>query len=194
MKVLFAFFALCIFIDFPALAEDATLIAPPELVMCKSDATCDHDPTHLEKFVADFYKWYVTVINIDASIPANRNRNYAQQRVELEKNEEAYLKKSLTPDFQEWRRKIFSDPEGYVDVFDPRFCTSDTDPMLCAQDSRNEWKHSASATLIAIGSHIAVFIVKLSPGFGNSDIPYLLTVRMRSTDGVWRIDGALRSF
>ncbi|MFN7226529.1 MAG: hypothetical protein ACK5UY_04670 [Holosporales bacterium] len=54
MKMLFFFLLLCAAL--PAWAGD---IQPPTLVPCKTAATCDRDPQHLEKFLTDFYRWYI---------------------------------------------------------------------------------------------------------------------------------------
>lgn len=123
---------------------------PPALVTCKTKTTCDHNPKHLEQFVADFYKWYVTSVNEELSFS---KKTFSTKQLENRKklhdqNEEHILKERLSPRFYVWRQKSF---DNYGSAFsDNQYCSGDIDPITCSQDILNEWMYNATAQLIAM--------------------------------------------
>jgi len=197
IKIIFYF--LFYLLTVPAFAGiEVPKIDPPELIECRSEASCDRDPAHLEKYVADFYKWYVASINTvfspswDKLSPQERK----ERRQDHEKKQHRFLKERISPRFKEWLRKSTPPPgECCADVYDPHFCPSDSDPIICAQDWHDEWMFHASAKMVEAKSDVVTLIATfpIQPNeFGEPSSPYLLSVNMKLIKGLWLVDGVIR--
>ncbi len=148
------------------------LANPPQLLLCQTEIACDRNVKDFEHFVVGFYQWYLSTSGA---------------------SQETTLQTYLTPDFWAWRRKISAGSE-VAEVFDHRYCPSDTDPLLCAQDFYDEWAEQVSVQLIAMDQNVAVLLVKLpSPPdeAGLPQAPHLLSLRLKPMAGAWLIDGVI---
>lgn len=161
-------------------------IAPPALVRCQTEASCDLDSKHLEMFISSFYEWYVVTANTMAAAPKKLYGKHYEMR-------EAYLSRSLSPEFQAWRHNILNHPGKDAGGGKYR-CAAGSDPLLCAQDWPDKWMYDVPCELIAADDYSALALVRMSvpAGYlGKSRWPYMLAVRMKPVDGAWRIDGVM---
>jgi hypothetical protein len=160
-------------------------IPPPALVLCKTDATCDRDPKHLEAFVTGFYKWYLALEPRRRSTH-NGNPSDAEQQTEIDKigsEEEQTMSKALTPRFHRWVGSLFQDKEPQPD---PRYCSIDSNPFFCGQDWMDEWADTATARLVSIDKEKAI-VHAILPWPESPDTPST-EVTLKVTKGAWRID------
>ena len=144
---------------------------PPVLLECKTEATCDRVPKHFEKFISEFYIWYMS----------------HEGPEHLEKNEYVevhnFLKESLTRRLLKWENRVYS----YTAYPNKDFCSLDTDVILCAQDWLMDWIYNAKIKTIRISNSKAFVFINLYPD-------YQLTVRLKVEDKVWKIDGVMRKY
>jgi hypothetical protein len=143
-------------------AENILKIQPPKLVECRTSATCDRDPKHLEDFVVQFYQWY----NFTASrlYPA-RSPDAEAERGEFKKQVNQYISSAL-------HRKYYSISED-----------NDFDRILCAQDFFLDFP--PKAILLSIESSSANMLIQF-PSKTGSGKQYV--VKLKAIGGAWILD------
>lgn len=173
--------------------EEATNVRLPILVEC-TDVQCDRDPKHLEKFVADFYKWliaedikrsnYISDISKNKTPPeiAERQANYDSI------GNSRFLRHALTPDFYHWTTIYTADPPP---PHDPRYCPEGTNALFCTQAHNEDQFASASLATNAMTDTTADIDIAL-PALGRFAKAYNLQVRLLVQNGAWLIDGITR--
>jgi hypothetical protein len=169
-------------------AEETVLMAgikPPELVECKTPATCDRDPKHLEKFVADFYKWYIGKEVEFESIPWSSSPSKEQKDLlnKFVKTEEDIYRKLLSPSFYKWKENVSIE----MDYTNYKYCSPGTNTLLCAQDFNEKWASNASAKIVKLEQNSAILTVDL-PQLGDNSMHLILSVELKLINGQWLIN------
>ena len=173
-------------------AEEVPIIQPPTLVECKSEKFCDRDPEHLEKFVSDFYKWYIASKQFTFSSALHKlpHETFIKIKQAHNKEEDNFLKKLITPDFYQWIHNVSDNKYDRAET--EKYCSQDINFFTCSQDYHEEWLYETKSKLIKINNYSATIIVFLPFPLDKSlkqPSPHLILVEVEVIEGNWRISG-----
>lgn len=163
----------------PALAADAETYpaAPtPTPVPCRTVASCDQSPEHLEQFAITFYDWYV----------AETKR--ARHRIAFYEEDEGVLNAALTAKFYALHRKAMSGYDGQN--LSPYCKDTDADPIHCSYSPPDQWLGPVVAHDVILWGKRAQMNISF-PAFMNGsgfEKPYDVKLCLKVEGGVWRID------
>jgi hypothetical protein len=181
-------------------APEIPYVAPPKLVECKTEQTCDHDPKHLEEFVINFYEWYIKEHNKLSQPDWNtytipeREKDYNLEELETlwvkrGKLGDSKLKEMVISKLAAW---IYIAPEYDNGKPAKYFCARDYDPILCQEYIPDSFKSKLTTKILNLDSHsvqILLFLPKAIYNGGNLKPTSLtnLSVWLETEDGAWKI-------
>lgn len=155
---------------------------PPALL----PSTIEQSNATLERFVDSFYHWYFIsdILKIYPQWEKSSEQQFEKNKYSYAQQHKKLLLSLLSKDFHHWLTLLNSDPFGYADVEDPRYCSADCNPFLCSQDIGENWETGFQVSLIERYPGNAVFKV----AFPSSPYPYFLRFYLKTEAGLWKID------
>jgi hypothetical protein len=161
-------------------------IPPPTPVLCKTDATCDRDPKHLEAFVTGFYRWYLGLDLRRNAVPWNTPPTLEQKaQIDAIRHEKKQtMEEVMSPTFFAWVENLYKTEGGQEP--NSRYCSVGGDPITCTQDYTDEWIDKISSKHMFLrNKHAEIRVFRPWEGGIQADH---LNVSLVVVSGTWRID------